>query len=466
MKVQFASLSMVLAFFSCLAPGVSRAQEDTSLSIRECIEYATQNNSTIRVARLNEEVGLQQVREVRGGALPQINVNGSFEDRLKLPLLVLPPEATAAFPGGGSGSGDNEAGIPLGYQYTSSLTAEVSQAIINPSLWIGLKAAKSSNDLYRQQTQQAQEQVAYNIASAYYQAVVAQKQLDLLSSNLESTNRTLANTKLQFDNGVAKQVDVKRLQVNASNLQSQIQQSKVNLQQVTNQLKYLMGMPLDQPITLSDNTFTFEQPEEVLTELPEDFYTRRLDYNILQTNLDLQELDRKNNAAGYYPTLNAFANYGYQAQGADFGLFPINDNGWVDYTTASIGLRLNIPVFDGLQRDARIQQSKIKASQLQENIQDTKRSINLETSNALSQYESTLQRINAEQQNVALAQDVYQITELEFKEGVGTSTDVVEAETALREAQTTYITTLLDLYVARLDLENAQGNILPYINSL
>jgi outer membrane protein TolC len=48
---------------------------------------------------------------------------------------------------------------------------------------------------------------------------------------------------------------------------------------------------------------------------------------------------------------------------------------------------------------------------------------------------------------------------------VGTSTDVVNAETALRQAQTTYITTLLDLYTARLDLERAKGNILPYLTN-
>jgi outer membrane protein TolC len=89
----------------------------------------------------------------------------------------------------------------------------------------------------------------------------------------------------------------------------------------------------------------------------------------------------------------------------------------------------------------------------------------LEVSNALTQYRNTLQRIENEQQNVQLAEEVYRVTQLEFREGVGTSTDVVNAETALRQAQTTYITTLLDLYTARLDLERAKGNILPYLTS-
>jgi outer membrane protein TolC len=124
-----------------------------------------------------------------------------------------------------------------------------------------------------------------------------------------------------------------------------------------------------------------------------------------------------------------------------------------------------VPIFDGLQRNALVQQAKLKSRQLEERINFTRQSINLEVSNAFTQYRNTLQRIEDEQQNIQLAQEVYQVTQLEFREGVGTSTDVVNAETALRQAQTTYITTLLDLYTARLDLERAKGNLLTYLNS-
>ncbi len=474
MRTEFKFLSITIAlscFFLLNAGWAQTVQDAESLSIKDCIDYATQNNSNIKIARLNERIARQQVNEIRGSGLPQAKITGSYDDRLKIPLLVIPGGGIPGAPTGNSGAGGNSdnakgQGIPLGYQYNSSLTGEVTQMIINPSLWIGLKAAKSSSELSQQQTQQTRENTAYNIASAYYQVIVVQKQLSLLQSNLASTQQTLTNTQLQFDNGVAKQVDVKRLQVNTSNLESQIQQAQLNLMQVINQLKFQMGMPLTEQIALSDTALAFNPQDRVLAETSEASYQNRIDYQILQTNLKLQELDRKNNTVGYYPTLNAVANYGYQAQGGDFALFATNNNGWVDYNTATIGLRLNIPVFDGLQRHAKVQQSKLKADQLKENISLTKQSIDLETSNAFSKYSSTLQRIDADQQNVALAKDVYQITQLEFQEGVGTSTDVVEAETALRQAQNTYVTTLLDLYLARLDLEKSKGNLFTYIDSL
>jgi outer membrane protein TolC len=444
-----------------------------AFSIKDCINYANQNNSNVKIARYDERIAQQQVNQIRGRGLPQININGTFEDRLKVPLLVIP--GAASFLGGGdttgTGSGSNNGnnaggqGIPLGFKYNSTLTGEVTQMIVDPSFWIGLKAAKASNQLYRQTTQQVNEQTAYNIANAYYQVIVVQKQLQLLQANLDRTRATLANTELQFKNGVAKKVDVSRLRVNASNLESQIKQAQSNLVQVSNSLKFQMGMPLTQPISLSDTVLTLNQEEAVLADAPNNFYENRIEHKVLQTNLQLQELDRKNTVSGYFPSLTGFANYGYVGQGPEMGFFKTQDNRWVDYTVSSVGLRLRVPIFDGLQRNALVQQAKLKSRQLEERINFTRQSINLEVSNAFTQYRNTLQRIEDEQQNIQLAQEVYQVTQLEFREGVGTSTDVVNAETALRQAQTTYITTLLDLYTARLDLERAKGNLLTYLNS-
>ena len=438
------------------------------LSIKDCIEYARQNNGNIKVARYDEDIAQKQITEIKGSGLPQANITGNFADNLKLPQLVLPRNFVN--PGGNAGEAEEGTGataITLGQKYNSTLSGELTQMIFNPSFWVGLKAAKQSTQLYQQTTQQVTEAAVYNIANAYNQAIVVDKQLALLRSNLENTNKILQTTELQFENGVAKKVDVNRLRVNASNLASQLRQAELNRDQALNSLKYQMGMPLTEPIVLSDTTLNYsaDMSAAVLEEVAENVHENRLEYQILQTNLELQNLDRKNISSGYLPTLSGYANYGYTGQGADFGFYRTQNNGWIDYTTSSIGLRLNIPVFDGLQRNARIQQSRIRARQLEENINLTRQGISLEVSNAMTQYRNTLQRIEAEQQNVQLAQEVYEVTQLEFREGVGSSTDVVEAETSLRTAQNTYITTLLNLYTARLDLERAKGSLLTYLNS-
>jgi outer membrane protein len=443
----------ILGWISALFMGKVHAQVDSNyFSLKQCIAYASQNNSNIIVAKYDEAYGLKQIREIKGRALPQANINGNFEDRLKIPLLIVP----------GFGGTGGDQGIKMGYKYNSMLSGEVTQMIIDPSFGIGLKAARQNTLLSQQHTRQISEETAYHIASYYYKVIVLLEQLKLLQTNKNSTQKILEVTTLQFRNGVAKEVDVKRLHVNINNLESQIRQATTNVEQAYNNLKFHLGMPLEQKIALSDTVFTFNENDVVA---PTSEAGNRIEYKIGQTNLELQRLNIRNNIRGYYPTLTAYANYGYQGQGPDFGLFKTADNKWVDYTTSAIGLRLRVPVFDGLQRSARVQQSKIRTKQQEENLKLIRQNIQLEGSNSYSQYQNTIKRIEAEKANVALAEEVYQITQLEFREGVSTSTDLVEAELSLRQAQNVYTQSLLDLYIARLDHEKSSGNILNYLNS-
>jgi outer membrane protein len=463
MKIKVKNLTWGLLVIQLAAAGQAFAQSNPAVfTIKDCIVYAGENNSNVKVARLDEQIGKHQVNEVKGRALPQININGNFEDKVKVPLMVIPagsPFAAAAGPAGANGLA-----FRAGYQYFSTLQAEATQMIIDPSFGIGLKAANRSKELYRQSTEQVSEQVALNISNSYYNVVVLNEQLSLLKTNLESTRKILAVTELQMANGVAKQVDVKRLRVNASNLESQITQAELNYNNAMNNLKYNMGMPLEQNLVLADTSLA-TGAETMLNEKAENAYENRIEYKLGKTNLELQKLNIKNQRSGYFPTLSAYANYGYVGQGPTFGFFKTPENRWVEYTTSSIGLRLRIPVFDGLQRNARIQQANIKYRQQEENLNLLKQGINLEVSNATAQYNNTLKRVEAEKANEELAQEVYQITQLEFREGVSTSTDLVQAETAWRVAQNTYTRTLFELFNARLNVEKAKGNLMNYLNT-
>jgi len=446
--------NVFLALLIVGSPVFGFAQADSVFSVKDCLEYASINNILIRVARLEQEVGIKQVKEVAGRALPQARITGSLDDRDKLPLLVLPPNAV--FPEG--------VRAKSGYQFSDNLTGEVTQAFFDPTILIGVKAAKFNNLLYKQKTYQITVQAALDIATSYYQAVVATKQLVFLQTNVENTTKTLANTKLQVQNGIAKPVDAKRIQVNLTNSQAQVRQTQLTLAQALNDLKYNMGMPLEKQIRLSDTTLAFDPGDDFLPP-GASFYENRIDYKILQSNLVLQKLDVKNINSGYLPVFTGYINYGYVGQGATFGLYENQTNHWVQYNTSAVGMRLNFYVFDGLQKVARAQQGMIKAKEIEQNMLRMQQTVNHDVTNAYLQYRNNEQRIEYEKQNVELAQEVYQITQLQFREGTATSTEVVDAETAMLLAQNTYTQSLLQLYTARLALEKAKGSLLEYLNS-
>ena len=462
-------LKLSILFLICTSVSVFGQDSPITLSVKNCLEYAGANSSNLKMARFDEKISVQQINEVKGRALPQANITGAWEDKLIVPFLIIPggfggaPGSTSGAPGGNASSEATK--IRMGYQFNTTVVGEVTQMIIDPSLGIALKAAKEGTKLYKQQTQQVSEETAYNIANAYYQVIVRQKQQDLLKANLNTVGKTLDNTELQLKNGVAKQVDVNRLKVNSNNLKSQINQSDLGLQQALNNLKFQMGMPLNQPVILTDTALTFS-PEDVsgLGEA-DNIISNRIEYKLLQTNLSLLQLDKANNARGYYPSLTGYANYGYNGQGAQFHVVKTPDNGWVDYRNSSLGLRLRIPVFDGFQRSSRNQMAKLKIDQLRENITLSKQSMNLEISNAVVQYKNAQQRIQAESENVTLAEEVYKVTQLEYREGVTPSINLVTSEMSLREAQNAYTNSLLDFYTARLNLEKAKGTVTSFINS-
>jgi outer membrane protein TolC len=136
------------------------------------------------------------------------------------------------------------------------------------------------------------------------------------------------------------------------------------------------------------------------------------------------------------------------------------------YENSSIGLSLNIPIFSGFQRISRLQQSKLNIMEAEDNLKLTEQSIKVEVSNYEIQYHNALDNIKNEKENLTLAESVYNNTQLEFQQGTASSLDLVQAESAFREAQNTYFNKLLNLYIARLDVEKSKGSLMNFINNL
>jgi outer membrane protein TolC len=272
-----------------------------------------------------------------------------------------------------------------------------------------------------------------------------------------------------FQNGKAKEVDVDRLSVSYNTIQYQLKKANDGLAQSYNYLKFEMGMPVETDISLSDSTFfaqdsMLEQKISTLEYAKEEpvQYANRNDYKILQTSLELQNLDKKNQIAQYLPTVSAFGSYSYNGQRTSFDLF---DSGKEWYKYYSVGLQLRLPIFTGGQNLARVQQSSLNVAKMKEEIKKAENGIDMQQSNAVSKYNNAYENIKNNQLNIDLAHKVYDITMLEYHEGVTTAAALVDSETRLREAQTNYINSLLELYIARLDLEKARGTLSGYLNN-
>ncbi|NTW31147.1 MAG: TolC family protein [Bacteroidetes bacterium] len=443
---------LILSFL--LADVSSFAQKP--LTLKECIKYSLSNNSNIKIADYNVIVSQKQIDEQIGSYLPQINASGSLDDNLKLSTQLLPAEMMGGTPG-------TFVPIKFGNKYSMSGGVQLTQKLYDPASLLMIKTAKINKDISVLSQQQTNELTAYNISLIYYQTLVIQMQANVLKSTLTASEQSLKSIELKYKNGMAKKIDVDKIRVSYNNTKSQLEQSELSYSQSLNTLKYNMGMPVDSSMALADTTIIISKyllENDTVQKLQME---NIIDYQLKKTNISLMQIDKKTKIATFLPALSFYGNYNYNAMRQEFNFFDANKD-W--YPSSGIGLKLTIPIFDGLQRNSKVAQSELNIKIAKENLLLSEQSIKVDISNYEIQYKNALDNINSEKENLDLAESVYKNTQLEYQQGVGSTLDLIQSESSYMVAQNTYFNKLLNLYIARLELEKAKGSLMNFINNL
>ena len=181
----------------------------------------------------------------------------------------------------------------------------------------------------------------------------------------------------------------------------------------------------------------------------------RIEYQLLQTSKSLAEMNIKQYKVGYIPTLYAIGNYSFQAQVNQFDLLPSST--W--YNTAFIGFSLNVPIFDGLQKARQIQQAKLGLQQSDNNILNFENSMQLDVSSSKSSLQNAIATLKVQTSNRDLAEEIVNVSRKKFELGAGSSLEVTDAETSLKDAQTNYLSALYDAWIAKIELDKALGTL-------
>lgn len=461
----------VLLIGLAAAPGV---QAQTTFTLQQCIDYALENSVATQNAKLDEEIAKARVKETRGIGLPQIDGSASVQHNQKLPRffgLYNPDADFSFFPPGipGAQAGDVLAGQNFFQLKTAgNASVNINQILFNGSYLVGLKAASSYRDLSIKATGQSKEEVVLQVSKAYYLAITNTERVKLFDTNIARVDSLLKSTKALYENGFAEKIDADRVQVTYNNLVTE-RDKFINLQAVALELlKFQMGYPMAQTLELAGNLEEVSVPEALLAESLE--YSNRWDYQVLQANKKLLELDIKNQYAAGIPSLVAFANLGYSTQSNNIsGIFrttsaveeteQLGPDKW--YGFSSFGVSLNVPIFSGLQRTYRVQQAKLNLMKTENLTKQLQSAIDVEAKNANTTFNNAIKTLNAQKENMTLATNVAKVTKIKYEQGVGSNIEVIDAEASLREAQTNYYNALYEALVAKVDLDKAYGKLLP-----
>ena len=439
-------MKRIVLIFLCSIGFYTNAQVKT-LTLKDALTYALLNKADAKKAKLQVENSEYKIQEIRSRALPQISANGN--------LTYNPVIQTTVIDGAGFGAPGTTIQAAFGQKWTSTAGVSLTQTIFDQSVFTGLRAARSTREFYQINDQLTEEQVIERVANNYYSVYVQRERLVLLDSSYVNTTKVRDIVKGQFDNGLAKKIDLDRIVVKMSNIDTERQQVKNQITLQENALKFYMGMPIEAQIEIPKEEF--EVVPAALTEVPNT--ENRTEYLLLKKQEELLVYNKKAVEAGYYPTLSLSAGYNYIGQGPQMPWFAKPSDGvyWSDFS--AIGLNLHVPIFTGFGTRAKVRQADVEIRSLQEDIKDTKLSLDLDYRNAMAQIDNNLITINNQKENMRLAIEILSNTKNNYLQGLASLTDLLDAENASLEAQNNYTRAVLNYKIAEVALIKSKGEL-------
>ncbi|MDM1049443.1 TolC family protein [Sphingobacterium hotanense] len=424
------------------------AQE--TLTLQEAVKFALENKAEAKKSKLDLANAQYKIDEVRAGALPQINGSASltYNPMIQKNVITMTDQATGTV---------NTIVAEFGQPWNSQAVVQVNQQLFNQSLFTGLKAAQTTREFYQINDQLTDEQLIEKVANAYYEVFQSDLQLNTLETNLNNTTKTRDILKGLVDAGLMKKIDLDRTEVAINNMLAQKQQL-INAQQLReNALKFAIGMDIRQDIELPKETFDVD-----LNVAAEQYNVdARTEVKVLEKQIELLELNKKAKVSEFYPSLAFTGNLGYVGFGPQFPIFNDKTN---TSKFSALGLNLTIPIFNGGATRAKVNQANVDILKAKVDLEDTKLGLNLASENAKSQIRNSLLTVDNNRRNVDLARQVLDDTNNNYRNGLATLTELLDAENALSDAQNNLNTSLLNYKVAEIQLIKANGNLKTLVN--
>ena len=435
-----------------VATSVAYAQDGaTSMSLQDCMDYAMKHSYTVKNAQLDVLIQKAQNDQTVSLALPNISGKADFNH-------FFPPQSQFIDPANLDPTGNTPKGnikaFAFSLKYASSASISASQILFDGSVAIAVQARNALMELSRQNGKVTEATLRYNIFKSYYSIIVADRQLDILKKSLTYARNMEQELVQMKESGFVEKIDLERTSVQVNNLSTDSMRV-ANLVVLTEQvLKFQMGMDINAPITLSETNLDQHTTSSVKLLTEEESYGRVPEYTLTMTALSLNQYNLKRYKSAALPSLIAVAAFGYN-YGEDkfdnmfkFGSYAKN---------ALVGLQLNVPIFSGLKRVNQVRETKYNIEKSQNNIENMKQVLDFQTTQSKTSLKNALLQLQSQKRNVELAEDVLSLAQKKYKAGVGSNTEVTQAQTEQLRAQNTYFSTLLDIINAEADLKKALG---------
>ncbi|WP_177603131.1 TolC family protein [uncultured Phocaeicola sp.] len=413
------------------------------LTLDQCLKIGIENNLSLETKRNDIVKGRHTISENRAKLLPQINAIASFTDNFNPPVSVTD----------GSAYG-NPYNVTHTLQYNASAGLQLQMPLYNQTVYTALSLSKIMDDINSLSYEKAREDLIMQITQMYYLGQSTTEQIAIVKENIRRLQELKDITAAFYDNGMAMEVDMKRVNINLENLQVQYDNATSMLTQQLNLLKYVMDYPSETAIALTPID-TEDIVPVTLSGLSENLY----ELQMLRKQENLAGEQKEMLQQGYLPSLSLTGSLMYSAftDKARNWFHSGPSNHW--YNSSGIGITLRIPVFDGLDKRAKIRKAQIDRENIRLNYENTLKNLQTQYLNATNELMNSQRNFTKQKDNYQLAEDVYEVTSDRYREGIASMTEVLQDEMRMSEAQNNYISAHYNYKITNLSLLKLTGNL-------
>lgn len=468
--IHMKSWGLLMVAFLLLGINNSIAQKSYKLTAKQAVDLALKNVTDLKNLAIDRELQISKNKEYIAQALPQVSGSVSTQHFFSIPVTLLPdfisPSVYQVLVDNGVRNG---AGTPIskpnqppqffpaqfGVPWQSSAGFQFQQLLFQPDLFVAIAARKVAVEFTEANIRVMEDSVKSNVYRAYYSVLIAEKRKQYLETSIKRLQKLKSDQEKLYKNGFAERLDIDKTQVSLNNLTSTNNQIERLIEIGYASLKFSMAIEQKDTLVLTD-ALSEESVKKDLLEMTNFKYPDRDEIQLLNVVKQLQNLDVKRNKLSYMPTIATYWNYSRNALGQKFNLFNFEDP-W--FKTSVWGINMNVPIFDAGQKAQRIRQAKLNLEKTSNTIENLQRAIDLQLSASSILFKNALLTLDVQDQNVALAEKVYNTTLKKYEQGLGSSFELLQTETELENAQSNYFQALYDAVTSKIAYTKALGKL-------
>jgi outer membrane protein TolC len=458
-------LKWILILFLC--PAVVWGDETKTLTMDEALQIALEQNRTLKIAQARLKASEFGVKDARSAFLPHLAGRATYTRLDQAPYIdasnfskmfepLMAPFADLVAKGllnPATLSGLQSASIDriyIGMEDNYDFNLSLEQPLFSGgALWNSYRIAKLNSETELWNYRRDEDRVRYEVTEAFLNLVKARELERVTEESIQRVQAHLNDLENFRARGIGIERDLLKARVRLSNAQLQNVQAKNAVRLANARLCNLLSFDLETEVVPAKIPESCEDSLKVLSVYTDRAMEARPEMRAMNAGLLTAQRLIAIRKGEFLPKLLLLGNYDWKR--------PNREVEPEFYTTWNIGLALSLDLFHGGSRYYRLEQAKLALNQIEQNAHLLADGISLEVRQAYLAEEEAQKTFAIAEETVLQAQESYRVTQENFKAGIATNTDVLDAQNDLSQAQMQQIAAQMDLLLARARLSRASG---------